>query len=116
MPLLTEGALAAAAGGVALTDGAALALRDHHVVAVQQLIALDLVTQHLAIVAHTDPAWLWLPDVPVGVDLAVRRAAHVISWSRHKLILSVWQSVVFPNLCLAPCMFAKQACFGLGPL
>lgn len=84
MSLLTKGALSAASVGrcVCLTDRTALPLRDHHLLTVAQLIALDLITQDLTIVAHTDPAWLWLPDVPVGVHLAVRCAAQIISCSR----------------------------------
>lgn len=82
--MLTKGALTTAAGRVRLTNGAALALRDHHLLTVAQLITLDLVTQDLTVVAHADPAWFRLPDVPVGVHLAVRCAAHIIACSRQR--------------------------------
>lgn len=79
-PTTTSDAAVAPAGGVsALTHGAALSIGDHHLVAVTQLITLDLVAEDLAVVTHTHPAWLWLPDVPVAVHLAVRRAAQIIT-------------------------------------
>lgn len=81
---LTKGLLPAPAGWVGLTNGAALALGDDHLLAVSQLVALDFVAEDLTIVTHADPAWLWLPDVPVGVHLAVRRAAHIIAWDTHR--------------------------------
>lgn len=81
---LTKGLLPVSAGWVGLTNGAALALGDDHLLAVSQLVALDFVAEDLTVVAHADPAWLWLPDVPVGVHLAVRRAAHIIAWDTHR--------------------------------
>lgn len=78
---LTEGALSARVGGVRLTDGAALALGDHHLLTVAQLVTLDLIAQHLTVVTHADPARFRLPDVPVGVDLTVRRAAALVACS-----------------------------------
>lgn len=81
---LTKGALSTSVGGVRLTDGAALPLGDHHLLTVAQLITLDLIAQDLTVVAHADPARLRLPDVPVGVDLPVRRAAALIACSRDR--------------------------------
>lgn len=71
---------AAAAPRIRLTNRAALSIGDHHLLAVGQLIALDLLAEHLTVVTHAEPAWLWLPDVLVAVHLAVRRAAPGISW------------------------------------
>lgn len=82
--LLTEGVCSTAVGWVRLTHGAALSLRDHHLLTVTQLITLDLITQDLTAVTHADPAWFRLPDVPVGVHLAVRCAAHIIACSRQR--------------------------------
>lgn len=76
---LASAAAAATAGYLGLTNGAALALGDDHLLAVGQVVALDLVAEDLAVVTHTDPAAVRLPDVPVGVDLAVCRAAAIIS-------------------------------------
>lgn len=47
--------------------------------ALAQVITLYLIAEHLSVVAHADPTWLRLPDVPVGVRLAVRRAALVVT-------------------------------------
>lgn len=100
--LLTKGALPTATGRVCLTNGAALAFRDHHLLTVTQLITLDLVTQDLTVVTHADPAWLRLPDVPVGVHLAVRCAAHIIACSRQRwedTSISLTESCEFFVLC-----------------
>ena len=82
LAVLTDAALSrggAAAGAPGLTDGAALPVGDAEALALPQVVTLDLVAEHLSVVAHTDPAWLRLPDVPVGVRLAVRRAALVVT-------------------------------------
>ena len=68
-----------AAGATGLTDGAALPVGDAEALALPEVFTLDLVAEHLSIVAHADPTWLRLPDVPVGVRLAVRRAALVVT-------------------------------------
>lgn len=62
-----------------MADGAALAVGDVHLLAVAQVLALDLVAEDLAVVAHADAAWFRFPDVLVGVHLAVRRAAQLIA-------------------------------------
>ena len=85
--MLTDDALSGGAsagdcvsvGASRLTDGAALPVGDAEALALPEVVTLDLVTQHLAVVAHADPTWLGLPDVPVGVRLAVRRAALVVT-------------------------------------
>lgn len=76
---LTVAALSAVGGRIRLADGAALAVGDVHLLAVAQVLALDLVAEDLAVVAHTDAAWFRFPDVLVGVHLAVRRAAQLIA-------------------------------------
>jgi len=76
---LSGGAASGGSGAAGLTDGAAPPRRDGEVDALAQVITLDLVAEHLSIVAHADPTWLWLPDVPVGVRLAVHRAALVVT-------------------------------------
>lgn len=77
---LTVAALSAVGGRIRLADGAALAVGDVHLLAVAQVLTLDLVAENLAVVAHANAAWLWFPDVPVGVHLAVRRAAQLVTW------------------------------------
>lgn len=62
-----------------MADGAALAVGDVHLLAVAQVLTLDLVAENLAVVAHADATRFWFPDVPVGVHLAVRRAARLIA-------------------------------------
>lgn len=57
---------------------------DYQLLTVTRLITLDLITQDLAVVTHTDPAWFRLPDVLVGVHLAVRWAASLLVCSRQK--------------------------------
>lgn len=76
---LTVAALSAVGGRIRLADGAALAVGDVHLLAVAQVLALDLVAEDLAVVAHADAAWFRFPDVLVGVHLAVRRAAQLIA-------------------------------------
>lgn len=76
---LTKAALSAVGRRIRLADGAALAIGDRHLLAVGQLFAVDLIAEHLAVVAHANAARLRFPDVPVGVHLAVCRAAQVIA-------------------------------------
>lgn len=76
---LTEAALPAVGRRIRLADGAALAIGDDHLLAVGQLLAVDLIAEDLAVVAHANAARLRFPDVPVGVHLAVRRAAQIIA-------------------------------------
>lgn len=75
----TVAALSAVSGRIRLADGAALAVGDVHLLAVAQVLALDLVAEDLAVVAHADAAWFRFPDVLVGVHLTVRRAAQLIA-------------------------------------
>lgn len=70
---------AAAGRGFGLTNGAALSFGDDHLLTVGQLFALDVVAEDLAVVAHAESAWRRLPDVLVGVHLAVCRAAAIAS-------------------------------------
>lgn len=60
---------------VVWADGAALVVGNHWVGAVARVLADHLVAHYGAAVAHADLAWLWFPDVPVIVDLAVQCAA-----------------------------------------
>lgn len=78
---LTVTALSAIGGRIRLADGAALAVGDVHLLAVAQVLTLDLVAENLTVVAHANAAWFRFPDVPVGVHLAVHRAAQLITWS-----------------------------------
>lgn len=57
--------------GKVLTDGAALALRGHDLLAVGQGLTLHLIAQRYTVVAHTYSTRFWLPDVVVRVDLSV---------------------------------------------
>lgn len=61
--------------GEGLAHGAALPLRRHHLLAVGQRVALDLVADGDAVVAHADATGLRFPDVVVMVELTVDRAA-----------------------------------------
>lgn len=76
---LTVAALSAVGGRIRLADGAALAVGDVHLLAVAQVLTLDLVAENLTVVAHANAAWFRFPDVPVGVHLAVHRAAQLIT-------------------------------------
>lgn len=76
---LTVAALSAVRGRIRLADGAALAVGDVHLLAVAQVLALDLIAENLTAVAHANATWFRFPDVPVGVHLAVRRAAQLIT-------------------------------------
>lgn len=76
---LTIAALSAVRGCIRLADGAALAVGDVHLLAIAQVLTLDLIAENLTIVTHTNATWFWFPDVPVGVHLAVRRAAQLIT-------------------------------------
>lgn len=82
-----------------MADGAALAVGDVHLLAVAHIFALDLVAQHLAVVAHADATRLRLPDVAVGVHLAVGRAALFITWWRRGGV-NGGMSFTFSPLCL----------------
>lgn len=79
-----------------MADGAALAVGDVHLLAVAHIFALDLVAQHLAVVAHADATRLRLPDVAVGVHLAVGRAALFITWWRRGGVLMLARASPFP--------------------
>lgn len=57
---------------------------NHWVGAVGRVLADHLVAHNGAAVAHADLAWLWFPDVPVIVDLAVQCAAAACAYENNE--------------------------------
>ncbi len=74
---------------VVWADGAALVVGNHWVGAVGCVLADHLVAHNGAAVAHADLAWLWFPDVPVIVDLAVQCAAATCAYNEWNSCMSM---------------------------
>lgn len=69
---------------VVWADGAALVVGNHWVGAVGCVLADHLIAHNGTAVAHADLAWLWFPDVPVIVDLAVQCAAATCAYGNNE--------------------------------